>query len=58
MVSNFIIQALKNEPITLRGEGYQTLSSCYVDDLIAGLMGLMDSPVVGRAGQMRKVVSR
>jgi UDP-glucuronate decarboxylase len=44
VVSNFIVQALKNEPITLFGDGEQTRSFCYVDDLIDGLMRLMDSP--------------
>ncbi len=44
VVSNFIIQALKNEPITLFGDGYQTRSFCYVDDLIDGLIRLMNSP--------------
>jgi len=44
VVSNFIIQALNGEPITLYGEGTQTRSFCYVDDLIDGLMRLMESP--------------
>jgi UDP-glucuronate decarboxylase len=44
VVSNFIIQALKNEPITIYGDGSQTRSFCYVDDLIDGLTKLMDSP--------------
>src|SRR5664280_822130 len=44
VVSNFIIQALKGEPITLYGDGNQTRSFCYVDDLIEGLMRLMESP--------------
>ena len=43
VVSNFIVQALKGEPITLYGEGTQTRSFCYVDDLIDGLMRLMDT---------------
>jgi UDP-glucuronate decarboxylase len=43
VVSNFIIQALRNEPITLYGEGSQTRSFCYVDDLIEGLIRLMES---------------
>ncbi len=43
VVSNFILQALKNEPITLYGDGSQTRSFCYVDDLIVGMMALMDS---------------
>jgi UDP-glucuronate decarboxylase len=44
VVSNFIVQALKNEPITLYGDGRQTRSFCYVDDLIEGFIRLMDSP--------------
>ena len=44
VVSNFIMQALRNAPITLYGEGTQTRSFCYVDDLVGGLMRLMDSP--------------
>ena len=44
VVSNFIMQALKNEPITVYGEGQQTRSFCYVDDLVDGLIRLMESP--------------
>jgi UDP-glucuronate decarboxylase len=44
VVSNFIMQALKGEPITLYGSGDQTRSFCYVDDLIDGLIRLMESP--------------
>ena len=43
VVSNFILQALDNSPITIYGEGEQTRSFCYVDDLIEGLISLMDS---------------
>ncbi len=43
VVSNFIVQALRGEPITLYGEGTQTRSFCFVDDLIEGLVRLMDS---------------
>lgn len=43
VVSNFIVQALKGEDITIYGEGRQTRSFCYVDDLIEGLIRLMDS---------------
>jgi UDP-glucuronate decarboxylase len=43
VVSNFIMQALKNEPITLFGDGAQTRSFCYVDDLIEGVVRLMKS---------------
>lgn len=44
VVSNFIVQALGGNPITLYGDGQQTRSFCYVDDLIEGLIRLMDSP--------------
>jgi UDP-glucuronate decarboxylase len=44
VVSNFIVQALKGEPITVYGDGEQTRSFCYVDDLIDGLMKLMSTP--------------
>jgi len=44
VVSNFIMQALRGEPITIYGEGGQTRSFCYVDDLIDGLIRLMESP--------------
>ena len=44
VVSNFIVQALKGEPITLFGDGTQTRSFCYVDDLIDGFLKLMDMP--------------
>jgi UDP-glucuronate decarboxylase len=44
VVSNFIVQALKGEDITLYGDGQQTRSFCYVDDLVRGLISLMDSP--------------
>ena len=44
VVSNFVVQALKGEPITVYGEGQQTRSFCYVDDLVSGLMKLMNSP--------------
>jgi len=44
VVSNFVIQALRNEDITLYGEGRQTRSFCYVDDLVEGLIRLMETP--------------
>src|ERR1700744_2759652 len=44
VVATFIVQALKGEPITLYGEGKQTRSFCYVDDLIDGFIRLMKSP--------------
>jgi UDP-glucuronate decarboxylase len=47
VVSNFIIQALKNEDITIYGNGSQTRSFQYIDDLIGGLMKMMDSKTVG-----------
>ena len=43
VVSNFIVQALSGKPITIYGDGAQTRSFCYVDDLIDGLIGLMDA---------------
>ena len=42
VVSNFIVQALSGEPITLYGDGQQTRSFCYVDDLVDGLLGMMN----------------
>ncbi|SFC73779.1 UDP-glucuronic acid decarboxylase family protein [Tropicimonas isoalkanivorans] len=44
VVSNFIVQALKNEPITIYGAGNQTRSFCFVEDLIRGFRVLMDAP--------------
>ena len=44
VVSNFIVQALKNEPLVVSGDGSQTRSFCYVDDLIEGLIRLMRTP--------------
>ena len=44
VVSNFIVQALKNQNITIYGDGKQTRSFCYVDDLIDGMIKLMNSP--------------
>src|ERR1700680_4912162 len=44
VVSNFMMQALRGEPITIYGSGNQTRSFCYVDDLIDGLVRLMESP--------------
>ena len=43
VVSNFIVQALKNEPITIYGEGTQTRSFCYIDDLVRGLISMVNS---------------
>jgi UDP-glucuronate decarboxylase len=44
VVSNFIMQALRGEPITIYGDGSQTRSFCYVDDLIEGFLRLMNTP--------------
>ncbi|WP_424930559.1 UDP-glucuronic acid decarboxylase family protein [Amaricoccus tamworthensis] len=44
VVSNFIVQALKGVPITLYGDGRQTRSFCFVDDLVEGFLRLMDTP--------------
>jgi len=44
VVSNFIVQALKNKPITIYGDGSQTRSFCYVDDLIEGFIRVMSTP--------------
>ncbi|MBI3928244.1 MAG: SDR family oxidoreductase [Armatimonadetes bacterium] len=43
VISNFILQALQNRPITIYGDGNQTRSFCYVDDLVDGLMRLMET---------------
>lgn len=43
VISNFIVQALKNEDITIYGDGSQTRSFCYVDDLVDGMIRLMNS---------------
>ena len=42
VVSNFIVQALRGQDITLFGDGYQTRSFCFVDDLIRGMVGMME----------------
>ena len=44
VISNFILQALKNEPITIYGDGSHTRSFCYVDDLVEGVFSFMHSP--------------
>jgi len=44
VVSNFIVQALRGEPLTIYGDGSQTRSFCYVSDLIEGMLRMMDSP--------------
>ena len=47
VVSNFILQALKNEDITIYGDGSQTRSFCYVDDLVDGMIKMMESSFIG-----------
>lgn len=47
VISNFIVQSIRNRPITVYGEGQQTRSFCYVDDLICGLIKLMNSDYSG-----------
>ena len=47
VISNFIVQALLNKPLTIYGKGHQTRSFCYVDDLINGLIKLMNSTIHG-----------
>ncbi|WP_322906530.1 UDP-glucuronic acid decarboxylase family protein [Paenibacillus campi] len=44
VVSNFIVQALRNQPLTVYGDGKQTRSFCYVDDLIEGILRLVNAP--------------
>jgi len=46
VVSNFVVQALRNEPLTIYGDGKQTRSFCYVDDLLDGLIRLMNADEV------------
>ena len=48
VVSNFIVQALKGEPLTLYGDGSQTRSFCYVDELVEGMIRLMNGSHTGR----------
>jgi len=47
VVSNFIVQALRGEPLTVYGEGRQTRSFCYVDDTVEGLLRMMESDIEG-----------
>ena len=54
VVSNFIVQALRGQELTIYGEGQQTRSFCYVDDLVEGLIRLMDGRGAARAGQPRQ----
>ncbi len=58
VVSNFIVQALRGEPLTVYGDGSQTRSLCFVDDEISGLVALLDSSLVGpvNIGQPRRAL--
>ncbi|MGH8987521.1 MAG: UDP-glucuronic acid decarboxylase family protein [Acidimicrobiales bacterium] len=47
VVSNFCVQALRGDPLTVYGDGTQTRSLCYVDDQVDGLLALLDAPVTG-----------
>ena len=47
VVSNFLVQAMENRPLTVYGDGSQTRSFCFVDDEVSGLLALLDSDVVG-----------
>ena len=47
VISNFIVQALRNRPLTVYGDGSQTRSFCYVSDLVDGMMRCMDSDEIG-----------
>jgi len=47
VVSNFLVQALRGDPITIYGDGSQTRSFCYVSDEVAGILALLDGDVVG-----------
>ena len=47
VVSNFLVQAMRGEPLTVYGDGKQTRSFCYVDDEVRGIIGLLESDYVG-----------
>lgn len=47
VVSNFLVQALRGEPLTVYGDGSQTRSFCYVDDEVRGFLALLDSDETG-----------
>src|SRR5208283_260212 len=47
VVSNFLLQAMRGEPLTVYGDGSQTRSLCYVDDEVRGLIALFDSDLIG-----------
>ena len=56
VVSTFIMQALRNEPITIYGSGKQTRSYCFVDDTVRGLIALMDSPIhTDKSGKLQAI---
>ncbi|MGI9105569.1 MAG: UDP-glucuronic acid decarboxylase family protein [Pyrinomonadaceae bacterium] len=57
VVSNFIVQALKGQELTIYGTGEQTRSFCYVDDLVEGLMKLMNTEANGGAGSVHDPVN-
>jgi len=44
VISNFIVQALRGEPLTIHGDGMQTRSFCYLDDMVAGVLAILDLP--------------
>jgi nucleoside-diphosphate-sugar epimerase len=52
MLPNFITQALRNQPLTIYGDGAYTRSLCYVDDLVAGLLAVMESERADAAGRV------
>ena len=47
VVTNFVVQALTGQPLTIYGDGKQTRSFCYVDDEVRGLLALLDGPIAG-----------
>lgn len=47
VISNFLLQAMRDEPLSVYGDGSQTRSFCYVDDMVAGLLAMIDSSQVG-----------
>ena len=54
VVSNFIVQALNGEPLTVYGDGNQTRSFCYVSDLISGIIKLLTHPDTGPSREVSK----
>lgn len=52
VISNFVVQALRSEPLTVYGDGQQTRSFCYVSDLIEGILRLLMSPEEGRSNSI------